>query len=146
VRLGAAWPPDDDAAVLVSSLARSLRAANLSDLASVLAATEPAEWADRFLDALSLLELLDLLALRAQAAGEVDEAARLVQRAIDAEPYDEERYVRLAGLFTSQGRVGSARAVLRRARAMLDDLGLPASGGVRAAERAAGESEPGPGP
>jgi DNA-binding SARP family transcriptional activator len=115
-------------------------------LASVFAATEPAEWADRFLDALSLLELLDLLALRAQAAGEVDEAARLVQRAIDAEPYDEERYVRSGGLFTSQGRVGSARAALRRARAMLDDLGLPASGGVRAAERAAGESEPGPGP
>jgi DNA-binding SARP family transcriptional activator len=92
------------------------------------------------------LELLDLLALRAQATGDVDEAARLVKRAIDAEPYDEERYVRLAGLFTSQGRVGSARAVLRRARAMLDDLGLPASGGLRVAERAAGESGPGPGP
>src|ERR1700677_4729857 len=45
-------PPDDDAAVLVSSVARSFRAANLSDLASVLATSEPVEWADRFLDAL----------------------------------------------------------------------------------------------
>jgi DNA-binding SARP family transcriptional activator len=90
------------------------------------------------------LDLLDLLALHAQVTGDVDEAARLVQRAIDAEPYDEERYVRLADLFTSQGRVGSARAVLRRARTMLDDLGLPASDGLRAAEISAGDSQPGP--
>lgn len=76
------------------------------------------------------LELLDLLAGQAEASGEADEAARLLQRAIDAEPYDERRYARLAALLAGQGRSGSAEAVLRRARAMLDDLGLaPPPGG-----------------
>jgi DNA-binding SARP family transcriptional activator len=152
-----------DAVMFEAEGARALKARSRGDLlqAAALARSAvdryrgdllPADrykaWAAEPRERLRLLylELLDLLALRAQATGDVDEAARLVKRAIDAEPYDEERYVRLAGLFTSQGRVGSARAVLRRARAMLDDLGLPASGGVRAAERAAGESEPGPGP
>lgn len=70
------------------------------------------------------LALLDLLADGAERAGEVDEATRLVQRGIDAEPYDEQRYVVLARLFISQGRLGSARGVLRRARAMLAELGV----------------------
>jgi len=45
-------PPDREPGVLISSLRRALRAANLSDL---LAATEPAEpepWVERFLDGL----------------------------------------------------------------------------------------------
>jgi DNA-binding SARP family transcriptional activator len=73
---------------------------------------------------LRYLELLDLLATRAQAEGEVDDAIRLMQRAIDAEPYDEHRYVRLANLLASQGRAGSARAALRQARAALGELDL----------------------
>ena len=47
-----------------------------------------------------------------------------MQRAIDAEPYDEHRYVRLADLLASQGRAGSARAALRQARAALGELDL----------------------
>jgi DNA-binding SARP family transcriptional activator len=73
---------------------------------------------------LRYLELLDLLTARAQAEGEVDDAIRLMQRAIDAEPYDEHRYVRLADLLASQGRAGSARAALRQARAALGELDL----------------------
>jgi DNA-binding SARP family transcriptional activator len=76
---------------------------------------------------LRYLELLDRLATRAQAEGEVDDAIRLMQRAIDAEPYDEHRYVRLANLLASQGRAGSARAALRQARAALGELDLDAA-------------------
>jgi Bacterial transcriptional activator domain len=73
---------------------------------------------------LRYLELLDLLAAQAEASGEADEAARLIQRAIGSEPYDEERYLRLAALFAEQGRSGSSRAVLRRARAVLGETRL----------------------
>lgn len=84
---------------------------------------------------LRYLELLDLAAAHAQAAGDVDDAVRLVQRAIDTEPYDEDRYLRLATLLASQGRAGSARAALGRARAALDELGLRPSADLLALER-----------
>jgi DNA-binding SARP family transcriptional activator/ATP/maltotriose-dependent transcriptional regulator MalT len=145
-----------DAAMFEAEGRRALKARSLGDLlqaaglarsavdryrGDLLPAYRYKAWAAEPRERLRLLylELLDLLALRAQATGDVDEATRLVQRAIDAEPYDEERYVLLAGLLTSQGRVGSARAVLRRARAMLEEIGLPASDGLRAAEISAGE-------
>jgi ATP/maltotriose-dependent transcriptional regulator MalT len=73
-------PPDDDAAVLVSSLTRSFRSANLSDLASVLAVTEPAEWAERFLDALSVLEQPLLVVLDDAHSLVSDQAAAVVLR------------------------------------------------------------------
>jgi DNA-binding SARP family transcriptional activator len=87
---------------------------------------------------LRYLELLDLLAAQAEASGEADEAARLLQRAIGSEPYDEERYLRLATLLAGQGRSGSARAVLRRARAALAELDLVPSAGFAATERSLG--------
>jgi DNA-binding SARP family transcriptional activator len=87
---------------------------------------------------LRYLELLDLLAAQAEASGEADEAARLVQRAIGSEPYDEERYLRLATLFAEQGRSGSARAVLRRARAVLTELDIAPSAEFVTAERSLG--------
>jgi DNA-binding SARP family transcriptional activator len=70
---------------------------------------------------------LDLLAARAEARGEIDEAVRLFQQAVDVEPYDEQRYVRVANLLASQHRVGSARAALRRAVAALADIGVDPS-------------------
>jgi DNA-binding SARP family transcriptional activator len=73
------------------------------------------------------LGLLDLLAARAEARGEIDEAVRLFQQAVDVEPYDEQRYVRVANLLASQHRVGSARAALRRAVAALADIGVDPS-------------------
>ena len=87
---------------------------------------------------LRYLELLDLLAAQAEASGEADEAARLVQRAIGSEPYDEERYLRLAALFAEQGRSGSARAALRRAREMLAELDIAPSAEFAATERSLG--------
>ncbi len=75
------------------------------------------------------LQLLDLVAAEAEAQQRVDEAVRFLDRAIAVEPYDENRYLRAARLRASQGRVGSARALLDRARRALVELGLePAFG------------------
>jgi DNA-binding SARP family transcriptional activator/tetratricopeptide (TPR) repeat protein len=87
---------------------------------------------------LEYLEMLDLLAAWAEDSDEIDEAVRLTRRAIGAERYDERRYVKLANLLASQGRAGSARSVLRNARAVLDDLDLTPSAGLLAMEQALG--------
>jgi ATP/maltotriose-dependent transcriptional regulator MalT/DNA-binding SARP family transcriptional activator len=84
---------------------------------------------------LCYLDLLDLLATHAQATGEVDDAIRLIRRAIESEPYDERRYLRLASLLAVQGWVGSARSALRQARAALGELGIPPSAELDALER-----------
>jgi DNA-binding SARP family transcriptional activator len=85
------------------------------------------------------LELLDLVAEEAEASGDVDEAARLITRAIEAEPYDEQRYLQLARLLASQGRTGSARSTTERARTAMAELGLPISPAMTALKRALGE-------
>ena len=73
------------------------------------------------------VELLDLLAADAAELGDVDEAVRLLRRATECEPQDEDRYVRMARMLASQGRTGSARTTLERARACLADIGLAGS-------------------
>lgn len=73
------------------------------------------------------VRLLDMLAVQAEREGDVDEAGRLLHRAIAEEQYDEIRYVRLATLLAAQGRIGSAREVLDRAREALTELGLEPS-------------------
>ncbi|HTW06918.1 MAG TPA: BTAD domain-containing putative transcriptional regulator [Acidimicrobiales bacterium] len=70
------------------------------------------------------LRLVDLLAADAERHEQVDEAVRLLSQAIDVEPYDEDRYARAARLLRSQGRVGSARAMVQRCRAAMAELGL----------------------
>jgi DNA-binding SARP family transcriptional activator len=94
-------------------------------------------WADEPREHLRLrhLDLLDLLVKHAQAAGEVDDAIRMIRRAIQSEPYDEHRYLRLAGLLAAQGSMGSARSVVRQARTALGELGIPLSAELAALER-----------
>jgi DNA-binding SARP family transcriptional activator/ATP/maltotriose-dependent transcriptional regulator MalT len=105
------------------------------------------EWADAPRQRLRhlYLELLDLLAADAADRGDVDEAVRLVRRGCECEPLDEVRHLRLARMLMSQGRRGSARAALERARAALDELGLAPS---RSVARLAAElaDSPGHGP
>jgi ATP/maltotriose-dependent transcriptional regulator MalT/DNA-binding SARP family transcriptional activator len=72
------------------------------------------------------LALLDLLAGEAEARGDAAEALRLLERGIDADPYEQERYLRSARLLLGQGRHVAAARVLRRARDVLERLGLPA--------------------
>jgi DNA-binding SARP family transcriptional activator/ATP/maltotriose-dependent transcriptional regulator MalT len=74
------------------------------------------------------LELLDLLAEDAVERGDVDEAIRLLDQAQVAEPLDEDRYLRAAELLLFQGRRGSAQALVDRASAVREQLGLGESG------------------
>ena len=73
------------------------------------------------------LALLDLVAEDAAAAGDVHGALRRWQEAATIEPYDEERYGKMARLLLADGRWGAAHTVLERAEAALSDLGLNAS-------------------
>jgi DNA-binding SARP family transcriptional activator/ATP/maltotriose-dependent transcriptional regulator MalT len=73
------------------------------------------------------LELLELLVDDAVGRGELDEAIRLLERLQEAEPLDEEPYVRAAELLLFQGRRGGARSFVDRAVAVCDELGLKPS-------------------
>jgi len=80
-------------------------------------ADEPREQAQR-----TMLGLLDLCAEAAAQQGDLDEARRMVERAIELAPYDEHRYLRVASILHRQGRKGAALSVLRRARSALAKL------------------------
>jgi DNA-binding SARP family transcriptional activator len=73
------------------------------------------------------LELIDLLVDDASERGEIDEAIRLLDRAIAAEPLDEDRQLRAAELLLFQGRRGSARSLVERAAGVRAELGLEPS-------------------
>ena len=110
----------------------------LDQYGSGLLPGEPyAQWASEPRERLraQYVELLDLLIAESERRDNVDEAVRLLQRAIVVEPHDEARYVRLARLLSTQRRAGSAIATLRRARAALAEIGLEPSSGLFAAER-----------
>ena len=81
------------------------------------------------------LQVLDALAQIAEQRGETDEAARLLDQAILAESHDERRYLRLARLLLSQGRAGSAIAVIRRAQLAMQELELELSSEAKELER-----------
>jgi DNA-binding SARP family transcriptional activator len=70
--------------------------------------------------------LLDLLAGLAASRGALGEATVLLERALDAEPLDEERYLRAATLLAERRPV-AARRFLDRARAAAAELGFPPS-------------------
>ncbi|HEY6492358.1 MAG TPA: BTAD domain-containing putative transcriptional regulator, partial [Trebonia sp.] len=71
------------------------------------------------------LGLLDLCASWAEKAGDLDEAVRCLERAIELAPDDEERYLSVARHLLALGRRGSAWRVIRRARFVVDSLGAP---------------------
>lgn len=77
------------------------------------------------------LEVLDGLANLAEEAGDPDRAARYLERAIEADPYEEERYLRAAELRSSQGRRAAAVALLQRAEAASASLGVAPSPAAR---------------
>ncbi|HRE00390.1 MAG TPA: bacterial transcriptional activator domain-containing protein, partial [Ilumatobacteraceae bacterium] len=69
------------------------------------------------------LSLVDLLAADAEQRGEYDEALRQLDLGIASEPMDESRYVRAGTLLLAQGRRATALEVVRRATAVLDEMG-----------------------
>ncbi len=83
------------------------------------------------------LDLLDLLAAWAERDGDLDEALRLLERAIEADRLDEWRYLRSAELLLRQGRRGRALGILRASASALRTLGLEPSAEHRALVRAA---------
>ncbi len=70
------------------------------------------------------LALLDLVAEDAIARGDLDEADRLLDASISADPMEEIRYVRLGRALIAQGRVRQARRVAEQAVAICSDLGV----------------------
>ena len=68
--------------------------------------------------------LLDLLAEQVESEGELDEALRLLEQAIEADPYDDRRYLISARILAAQGRYGSATQVLTRGAETMRSLGL----------------------
>lgn len=95
------------------------------------------------------LALVDLVAEDAVDRGDADEAARLLDLGIAAEPLDEARYVRLCSVLVSQGRVSMAREVAARAVGVLEEIGSDVSPELRkltaneVVQRGAGQSDVG---
>jgi DNA-binding SARP family transcriptional activator len=59
-----------------------------------------------------------------------------LERAIELAPYEEDRHLRMVEHLLSQGRRGSARRMLERARAALDEMGLPPTAALAKMEAA----------
>jgi DNA-binding SARP family transcriptional activator len=75
----------------------------------------------------TLLDLLDLCARAAARRGDLDESRRMVERALELAPFDDDRYLEVARIFLEHGRRGAALSVLRRARDVLAPLGIDVS-------------------
>lgn len=73
------------------------------------------------------VDLLTIVAHAAAARGAVDEPVRLLQRASDDDPYDEDRHLAVARLLADAGRKAAAMAALAGARRRLAELGVAPS-------------------
>jgi DNA-binding SARP family transcriptional activator len=73
------------------------------------------------------LEILDTLAAKLAERGELLEAVRRLEQAAAEDRYDESRYVRTAELLAKAGLRSRALGMLRRARDIAGELGLPPS-------------------
>ncbi len=72
----------------------------------------------------TLLDLLDLCAREAAQRGDLDEARRMVERALEIAPFEDDHYLEVARIFCEHGRTGAALSVVRRARDVLAPLGI----------------------
>ena len=78
------------------------------------------------------LSLLNLLAREAESSGDVDSMLSYLEQAIQADPYDEERYVRGARALASLGRARPALRLVERACLMLAELRVRPGGELTA--------------
>jgi len=105
-----------------------------------------ADWAAGYRESLARLhiQLLDLLLEEAVTHEHLQEALALLDRLIDADPYEENHYLRAAELLARSGNRRRALATLERAERRLADLGVPPSRGLmRARAGFSAEGEPG---
>ena len=70
------------------------------------------------------LAAVDLVAGASERRGDVEDALRHLERGIEMDPMDDERYVRAAGLLADMGRRSAAAALLTRADQALDEMGV----------------------
>jgi DNA-binding SARP family transcriptional activator len=70
------------------------------------------------------LSLVDIVAADALGRGDLDEAMRLLDMAIEHEPLEESRYARAAAALLAGGRRAAAREMLDRATGALDEIGV----------------------
>jgi DNA-binding SARP family transcriptional activator/ATP/maltotriose-dependent transcriptional regulator MalT len=84
------------------------------------------EWAERPRQQarLMMLDLLDLCANEAAGRGDLDALRRTVERAIEFDPYDDDRYLKAVSTLLKQGRRGEALSVVNRARSAFAEIGL----------------------
>jgi DNA-binding SARP family transcriptional activator/ATP/maltotriose-dependent transcriptional regulator MalT len=68
------------------------------------------------------LDLLDVVAAAALTEGALDDAVAALEEAVEIDPLDEERYVRLGRALLTQGRRRRARAAAEQALAIAEDL------------------------
>jgi DNA-binding SARP family transcriptional activator len=73
------------------------------------------------------LELLDTLAEESERTGDLGATVRLLELAMDLDPYDESRYVRAARLLAEHGRRAAALSLLHQARVVAEEMGVPLS-------------------
>lgn len=73
------------------------------------------------------LRLLDAWASSALADGDLLEAEVRLRAGIDIDPIDEKRYLVLAEVLVADGRAAAAAETVARARAVVEELGLPVS-------------------
>jgi DNA-binding SARP family transcriptional activator len=88
------------------------------------------------------VELLDLVAAAAAERGSLDEARYALEQAIEVDPYDESRYLRIAEHLLALGRREPAIRVLQRGYAVLAELGVDAPPELQRLMTAAGGSPP----
>lgn len=75
--------------------------------------------------------LVDIVADDATAQNNLDEAARLLDAGISADPLDEHRYARLAAVLEAQNRRSAARQVAQRAEQVFAEMGLEVGPALR---------------
>ncbi|MGH9043609.1 MAG: BTAD domain-containing putative transcriptional regulator [Acidimicrobiales bacterium] len=88
-----------------------------------------ADWAASYRESFARLhiQLLDLLLEEAVGFGHLQEALALLDRLIEADPFEENHYLRAAELLAGSGNRRRALATIERAERMLEDLGVAPS-------------------
>ncbi len=125
-------PPDD--------AVRFAREALLLYRGELLPGDRYADWAAGYRESFARLhiQLLDLLLEEAVTHEHLQEALALLDRLIDADPYEENHYLRTAELLARSGNRRRALSTLDRAERMLADLGVPPSRSLSRARAAIG--------
>jgi DNA-binding SARP family transcriptional activator len=84
------------------------------------------DWTGSYRESLTLLyvRVLDILLARSLDEGHVSNALGVLQRMIEAEPFEESYYLQAAELYSQSGRTNRARSTLERASRMLNELGI----------------------